>query len=69
MLSIRNGLSPNQEISEQISNIQYWIIKNDYDFEPSAEVVKSNVLGPLDLESFSSELRSKDIQLTLEKIE
>ena len=51
------------------SNIQYWIIKNDYDFEPNAEVIKSNVLGPLDLESFSSELRSKDIQLTLEKIE
>jgi hypothetical protein len=51
------------------SNIQYWIIKNDYDFEPSAEVVKSNVLGPLDLESFSRELSGKNIQLTLEKIE
>ena len=31
------------------SNIQYWIIKNDYDFEPTAKVIKSNVsraLGP-----------------------
>ena len=61
MLSIRNGLSPNQEISEQILIFSIWIIKNNYDFEPNAGVfVKSNVLGPLDLESFSSELRGKE---------
>lgn len=51
------------------SNTQYWIIKNNYDFEPSAEVIKSNTLGPLDLESFTWELMRKDIQLTLAKVE
>jgi len=51
------------------SDIQYWIIKNDYDVEPTEEVIKSNVLGPLDLEPFSKELRVKKIQLTLKKIE
>ena len=49
--------------------IQYWIIKNDYDVEPTAEVIKSNVLGPLDLKSFSKELLNKRIELTLTKIE
>jgi len=51
------------------SNIQYWIIKNHYDFEPDVKVIKSNIVGPLDLESFSAELIGKDIQLTLKKIE
>lgn len=51
------------------SEFQYWIIKNDYDVEPTADVIKSNVLGPMDLESFSKELIDKQIQLTLERIE
>ena len=51
------------------SDIQYWIIKNNFDVEPTAEVIKSNVLGPLDLESFSRELISKKIPLTLKRIE
>ena len=51
------------------SNIQYWIIKNYYDVEPTAEVIKSNILGPLDLETFSSELTNKEIQLNLKRIE
>jgi hypothetical protein len=51
------------------SDIQYWIIKNDYDVEPTEEFIKSNVLGPLYLELFTKELRVKKIQLTLKKIE
>ncbi|MBL7855912.1 MAG: hypothetical protein JNL17_16045 [Cyclobacteriaceae bacterium] len=51
------------------SKIQFWIIKNDYEAEPTVEVVKSNVLGPLDFESFSHELVSRKIELNLKKID
>ena len=51
------------------SDFQYWIIKNNYEVEPTAEVIKSNILGPLDLELFSKELVSRKIKLTLKRIE
>ncbi|MFC5271648.1 hypothetical protein [Adhaeribacter terreus] len=51
------------------SNIKYWIIKNKYDVEPTAEIVKSNTLGTLDLEIFSKELKDKGILLELKTIE
>jgi len=50
------------------SIIQYWIIKNNYTFEPTVEVIKTNMLGPLDLETFSRELANKEIHLRLKRI-
>jgi hypothetical protein len=51
------------------SNIQYWIIKNKYTVEPTVEVIKSNILGPLDFETFSRELPNKEIHLKLNRID
>jgi len=51
------------------SEIQFWIIKNDYEDEPTIEVIKSNILGSLDFETFSKELLNKKIDLTLKRIE
>lgn len=50
-------------------NVQYWIIKNYYDVTPTAEVIKSNAIGPLSLELFSKELVTRQIQLSLNRIE
>ena len=51
------------------SNIQYWIIKNDFDDEGTSKVIKSKTIGPLDLGLFSEELTRRQIQLKLKKIE
>jgi hypothetical protein len=50
------------------TNIQYWIIKNHYPSVPSLSTIRSNINGPLDLESFNAELKNKDIRLRLREI-
>jgi len=51
------------------SSIQYWIIRKYFDNEPTLKLIKSNIIGPLDLESFSNELTNRQIQLKLKETE
>lgn len=51
------------------SSIQYWIIKNNFESEPTLDMVKSNTVGPLDEELFAKEFTSRKIHLKLRKIE
>jgi hypothetical protein len=51
------------------SNIQYWIIKNNHTAEPTVEDIKSNIFGPLDMETFSRELANKEVHLSLKRID
>lgn len=50
------------------SNIQYWIIKNDYDFKPDADIIKANMIETFDMVTFNAELKSNKIKLELKKI-
>ena len=47
-------------------DFQYWIINNNNVNNPSLSNIKANTLGPLDWESFTTEIKEKKINLTLE---
>jgi hypothetical protein len=51
------------------TKFQYWIIKNDYESQPTVEVVKSNIAGPLDSITFVREMRNRNIRLGLKDVE
>jgi len=50
------------------SENEYWIIRNDFDSEPTSEIIMSNTLGPMNFESFSKELANRQIKLKLKRI-
>ena len=51
------------------SDFKYWILRNSYDAEPTAEDVRSRLLGPLDKETFYEEMTNRRITLKLKRIE
>jgi hypothetical protein len=51
------------------SDFSYWIIKNDYQVEPTAEMIKSNTTGPLMVDEFTKEAISRKIDLRLRRID
>lgn len=55
--------------SYQTKNFEYWIIKNDYEKKPNAEIIKANTLGHMNYEKFVYELKKNDIQLVLKTID
>ena len=51
------------------SNIQYWIIKNDFFDDPNVDLIKANTIGPLDSITFGNNLKEKNIDIRLRTIE
>ena len=47
---------------------RYWIINNSYDTVPKANVIKENIIGPLNLEDYNQTLIENKIGLILKEI-
>lgn len=50
------------------SSTKFWILKKDFDNEPTPDLIKSNTIGPLDEKQFLNELTKRQINLKLKKI-
>jgi hypothetical protein len=51
------------------SDFSYWIIKNNYDDEPTVKIITSNTTGPLGFDEFTRELIIRKINLKLRKVD